>query len=241
MNSRDQPPLHHSLVCVVPDASWLFIPSKSNPLPLPVPRPIAPSRSSSSSKQPSVFTDVSSTTYAIYPTNRISISVPPSQSDLGLSQSFIPELATSISSSPSSPHPRSGYSNLNPLTQISSSSLHLPHPVTFLPQATSILIHVPQFSSSSSISMTQIHLLRTVHSYSHSIQASSSSLSVLDEKQLLEDVTRNYHELAMLSRVRWKLDGAGGRKGLPFHVAAVDAMRMALERDWDRLDGGVDS
>lgn len=62
-----------------------------------------------------------------------------------------------------------------------------------------------------------------------------------DEK-LLEDVTRGYYELGVLARVRWGLDGVGGggggREGLPFHLAAVDAMRMALDGSWD---GGGDS
>ncbi|KAF8966396.1 mediator complex subunit 13 C-terminal-domain-containing protein [Flammula alnicola] len=175
--------------------------------------------------------------------------------DLGLSLSFIPE-ATAPLSSPSSPQPHSSATPtiLQPSTQTITSpatstnppdclsSNQLPHPITILPQSSSILIRVPHSSSSSFISMTHIHLLRTFHSasYTHSLQASSSS-QVPDNHQLLVDVTRNYHELAVLSKVRWKLDGAGGRKGLPFHLAAVDAMRMALDRDWDRLEGGVES
>ncbi|KDR74530.1 hypothetical protein GALMADRAFT_141557 [Galerina marginata CBS 339.88] len=256
--SREQPPLHHSVVCVVPDASWLFLPSKSGAslFPLPIPRPTAPapSRSSSSSsaaKQHSVFTDVSALTYAVYPKNRISISVPPSLSDLGLSQSFIPEVASSAStlSSPPSPNPQSNAGNSSSqatsstdCSSISPSATYLPHPVTFLPQASSILIRVPHSSSSSSASMTHTHLLRTTHSisYTHSEQASSSA-KVPDDKQLLVDVTKNYHELAVLARVRWKLDGTGGHEGLPFHLAAVDAMRMSLDRDWERLEAGGES
>jgi mediator of RNA polymerase II transcription subunit 13 len=65
---------------------------------------------------------------------------------------------------------------------------------------------------------------------------------VPDTAQLLVDVTQNFHELAVLSRLRFKLDGMGGaNRGLPFHLAAVDAMLVALDRDWDRLEGGVDS
>jgi len=63
---------------------------------------------------------------------------------------------------------------------------------------------------------------------------------VLDEKQLLADVTRNYYDLAVLSDVRWKLDGMGGHKGLPFHLSATDAMRMALDKDCDRFEGHIE-
>lgn len=226
--------MHHSVVCVVPDAPWLFIPPKSGASPLPVPRPAAPSRSSSS-KQPSVFTDISSTTYAIFPSNRISVSVPPSQSHLGLSQSLIPELSTQTSSSSQPVTP------LHTQTSTSPSVLSFTSPVTFIPQASSILIHLPHASSSNTISMTHVHLLQTVHSasYMHSEQAVTSA-HVPGDEQLLQDVTQNYHELAVLSRVKWKFDGASGHKGLPFHIAAVDAMRVALENEWDRCEGGAE-
>jgi mediator of RNA polymerase II transcription subunit 13 len=78
--------------------------------------------------------------------------------------------------------------------------------------------------------MIHIHLLRTYHSRSH------LGSTISDDKQLLEDVTRNYYELSVLSKTRWKLDGMGGHEGLPFHLAATDAMRMALDQDWDRFD-----
>ena len=232
-NSKTQPPMHHSLISVVPNAPWLFVPSAAPPLP--VPRPAAPSRSSSS-RQSAVFADISLTTYAIYPSNRVSVSAPVSQSELGLSQSLIPELPTATSSPVSSPSPNQ--MNLPSLTSIPV----VANPVTFLPQASSILIHVPQPSISNVVSMIHIHLLRTVHSasYMQSVQPATSA-RVPDNEELLQDVTRNYHELAVLARVRWKLDGTSQHKGLPFHLAAVDAMHIALGKEWDRYEGCVDS
>jgi mediator of RNA polymerase II transcription subunit 13 len=86
--------------------------------------------------------------------------------------------------------------------------------------------------------MVHIHLLRTYHSASNIPPTLSQSASAIpDDKQLLEDVTRNYYELSVLAKTRWKLDGVGGHNGLPFHLAATDAMRMALDRDWDMFDG----
>ncbi|KAF8171817.1 hypothetical protein BJ912DRAFT_994983, partial [Pholiota molesta] len=200
--SREQPPLHHTLVCVVPDASCCSAPGP-------------PSRSASSSKQTYVYTDVSSITYAVFPTTRIPISVPPTQSDLGLAQSLIHEPATPASFS------------------------------HHLPPHTSLLIRVPHPASpsSSSTTTTAVHLLRTFHShsYTHSLQASTpSAAQVSADGVLLDELTRNYYELAVLARARWRLDGVGGHQGLPFHLAAVDAVRMALDRDWERLDAAVE-
>jgi mediator of RNA polymerase II transcription subunit 13 len=113
-----------------------------------------------------------------------------------------------------------------------------------LPHSSSILIRIPHLHDStaaSTNSMIHIHLLRTYHSASYLPPTPSQPASaIFDDKQLLEDVTRNYYELSVLSKTRWKLDGIGGHKGLPFHLAATDAMRMALDRDWDRFDGSVE-
>lgn len=92
--------------------------------------------------------------------------------------------------------------------------------------------------------MIHIQFLRTVHSasYMQSLQASSlSSARVPDDQSLLADITRNFHELAVLAKVGYNLDDVGGHKGLPFHLAAVDAMRMALDRDFDRSEVSSDS
>ena len=246
--SREQPPLHHTLACVIPDAPWSIISSKSTIAP--PPRAGSSGRSPTSSKQQTTFTDITASTYAIFPKNYIPISVPPSHSDLGLSQSIIPEPLTPAISSPSSPasQPSTNSTPFNPptphpCTYPEPSSLNaLPHPITILPQHSSILIRVPHASSSSAISMTQIHLLHTSHSasYTQSLQAASSA-QVPDNAQLLFDITHNFHKLAVLSKVRFKLDVMGGaNRGLPFHLAAVDAMRVALDRDWERLEGGPD-
>ena len=244
--SREQPPLHHTLACVVPDAPWSIISSKSM-VPPPLSRTSSSGRSPPSSKQQTFFTDITAATYAIFPKNYIPISVPPSHNDLGLSQSIIPEPPTPAISSPASPASQS----VTDSAPSSPPTVHsytypeisfLPHPITILPQHSSILIRVPHASSSTAISMTQIHLLHTSHSasYTQSLQASSSA-QVPDNAQLLVDVTRNFHDLAVLSRVRFKLDNMGGaNRGLPFHLAAVDAMRVALDRDWERLEGGPD-
>ncbi|KAJ7799951.1 hypothetical protein B0H14DRAFT_3113979 [Mycena olivaceomarginata] len=54
--------------------------------------------------------------------------------------------------------------------------------------------------------------------------------------QLHADITKSYHELSVLSAARWRLAQMGSADPiLPFHLAAVDAMRAALERDGTSL------
>lgn len=281
--SHEQPPLHHTLACVVPDAAWSFIPPKSTTAMLlsDPPRPSPQARPASLSKQAAIYTDVSAMTYSIFPTTRMPISLPSSRNDFGLGQSFVNEPASPVSSSPSSPHPRSQMQMgaapdaLYMSTQIAttppmqmvatpgmqtvttpgihmvstpaaSSTSHpdahaaftasLPHPITILPMHSSYLIRVPNAASSSAVSITAIHLLRSFHS---PVQASTPRPP--DDCALLQDMTRNYYDLAVLTKVRHRLDGVGGHKGLPLHLAAVDAMRMALDREWERLEAVVET
>lgn len=237
-------------MCVEPDAPWSFISSsKSNIAP---PRRLNSfSRSSPSSPKHSVFTDISATTYALYPSNHMAISLPPSHTDFGLSQSFIAEPA--LTSLPSSPAPQPAInptmntaaqtmSTISPPNIISDSyssdTCPRSYPVTLMPLSTTTLIRVPASSSRASIRMTHIHLLCTFHSSSYTHSSQVSSCPVPDNQQLHRDITQNYHELAVLAKARWKLDG---NSILPFHLAAVDAMRLSLDQDWDRLEVGGDS
>ena len=178
----------------------------------------------------------------------MAISLPPSHNDFGLSQSFIPEPA--LTSLPLSPALQPA---INPTTSTvvqtmsttslipdnhSSDACSRPYPFTLMPLSTTSLIGVPASSSLASIQMTHIHLLCTFHSYSYTHSSQVSSCPVPDNQQLHKDITKNYHELAVLAKVRWKLAGSSV---LPFHLAAVDAMRMSLDRDWERLEVGRDS
>jgi len=231
---------------VVRDAPWSFIPSKHISM-VSNTRPTS-GRTSSSSKQQLVFTDMSSTTYAVITKNRIPISIPSGHLDLGLSQSLIPEslgsnsLLASLSSqsTPLVSDQLSCYSD-------NSASVSL-HPITLLPQSTSTLIHIPHQTSttrSCCISMMQIHLMQTYHSisYAESLQSQPpSSLQVSDYNQLLLDVTQSYYDLAVLSKVRYGLDNISGlQQGLPFHLEAVDAILKALGKDWEKLNTDEES
>ncbi|KAH9483026.1 Mediator of RNA polymerase II transcription subunit 13 [Psilocybe cubensis] len=258
VGSRELPPLHHYVVCVVPDAPWMFTPWDERNLPLVVPttttrvqatsasvpgvggvaRPVNASKVQEEPQhQQTVFTDVSSATYAVFPKRTLPIFVPPSLDDLGLTRSFVPEDPAG---------------DVDPAPPSSSSSARAP----VIPQATSILIRVPRatsiptLSSSSaspmaslsfsSATMIHTHLLHSAHSASYTQHAQttmSDAGRVPSDDKLLEEVTKGYFDLAVLARVRCGVEVAGGstrdREGLPFHLAAVDLMRMVLEGCWE--------
>jgi len=232
------PPLHASIISVEPDAPWSFVTSRvnsSSPS-----RRAAQHRPSSSTKHQVILTDVSTTTYAIFPTSQMPMSLPSSYKNLGLS-SFVPEPPSPANpTSPAAaslfvnsiPDSTSQYHNFNADCAATLRTDQEPHRLAFIPRSTSTLIRIPNTPSLTSISMLHIYLLHTLQS------PHSSSLSLPDESKLHFAITQNFHDLAVLSKIRWNLDA---NPLLPFHLAAVDAMRISLDRDWDRLDGVVDS
>jgi mediator of RNA polymerase II transcription subunit 13 len=178
-----------------------------------------PSSSSSSTKTPSLFIDVSSTTYAIFPKRNLSLSLPPTPADLGLSLSFVPE---SGCSSPTTATPSPAPEDASPLSSTSGTSYtpEYPHPLPLRPLSTTLLVRVPAASIASTPSILHINLL-----------AAFPYDAETNVGQLHADITQSYHDLAVLSAARWKLAQMGADPILPFHLAAVDAMRAALERD----------
>jgi len=85
------------------------------------------------------------------------------------------------------------------------------------PLSTTVLIHLSE-KASSSVQMIRLHFL-------HAFKSPRSSLSISDSQTHM-DITRNYHQLALLSDIRWRL---GYETQLPFHLAAVHTMRTILE------------
>ncbi|KAJ6534040.1 mediator complex subunit 13 C-terminal-domain-containing protein [Mycena vulgaris] len=92
-----------------------------------------------------------------------------------------------------------------------------PHPLPLRPLSTTLLVRVPAASIASTPSMLHISLL--------------AALPQEADARLHADITRSFHELAVLAATRWRLAQMGADPILPFHLAAVDAMRAALERD----------
>ena len=84
---------------------------------------------------------------------------------------------------------------------------------------TSALIHVRSACASMTSWTTCIH-------YLHSAKSPWSTLSSSD-RETHEDLTRNYHELSYIARMRFNLDTEAG---FPFHLGALQVMQAALER-----------
>lgn len=95
-----------------------------------------------------------------------------------------------------------------PLEEVQIRSLH-----------STTLIKVPAGTDHIPISMLHLNLLHTMHS----VHASHT----IPDNDTLKDVTRNFHELAILTRYRWKLSVD---QILPFHLAALEAISSALSR-----------
>lgn len=161
-----------------------------------------------------VFTDITTTIYTTSPYTNLPQSVPPAIADLGLPLSFIPE-------SPCSPMSESTTGELQS---------PFPHPLPLLPRSTTTIICIPVSPSPTAITMLHTHLLYIARS-----PASSVTISTPQELATLHtDITRNFHDLAVLANTRWRLNV---NPALPFHLAAVEAMRIALDLDQYAIDG----
>ncbi|KIJ70634.1 hypothetical protein HYDPIDRAFT_172404 [Hydnomerulius pinastri MD-312] len=88
-----------------------------------------------------------------------------------------------------------------------------------LPISSTILLHTPSKRTSSAYSALHIHLL-------HSCRSPGSSLTIPDNVTH-QEITRNYHELAVLA----SLHGPLGHPLLPFHLAALEMMHDALRQE----------
>jgi mediator of RNA polymerase II transcription subunit 13 len=91
-----------------------------------------------------------------------------------------------------------------------------------LPLSSTTLIRNSANRGYSSISMLHIHLL-------HIAKSPGSSLTIPDA-QTHKEITRNYHELAVLAAARWQLHA---NAILPFHLGALEVMNSALLRAGD--------
>ncbi|KAJ7286900.1 hypothetical protein C8J57DRAFT_573640 [Mycena rebaudengoi] len=220
------PDVHITLLSVEPDAPWTLLQPETQPPPKPVavtpistpaataklhpslpPKPVTrvPSSSSSSSlsssskNTPSLFVDVSSTTYAVFPKRNLPLSLPPCPADLGLSLSFVPE--SGCSSPTTASPPAAPESAASPRSTLSGSITppEYPHPLPLRPLSTTMLIRMPTPSVARAASMLHINLLAALP-----VDADNANIP-----RLHTDITRSYHELSVLSAARWKLTQTG--------------------------------
>ncbi|TBU27711.1 mediator complex subunit 13 C-terminal-domain-containing protein [Dichomitus squalens] len=223
------PPLHATLLSVDIDNPWTFIaPADVNTLDVLKRNPSGGSQilvpKSSSRHMHTIFSDATCATYSLSPstgymypayladrrTNSPSHLIPGS-SDC----SFIPDVEDedSPSSNPGS--------STDPLRVLS----------------WTMVICAPSSADHTSVSTMRIFLLHAAHSsrstYGVGIAGDTArSRSRQLPPEHMSDIVRNFHELAVLSRAKWKLRAD---PVLPFHLAALEVMRAAL------AGGAVDS
>lgn len=104
----------------------------------------------------------------------------------------------------------------------------------------STVVCAPSTTDHTSLSTTRLyplHTARSLRSTYGSLKTSgvtripTASKGAVDadmSAELMSDIVHNFHELAVLSRTRWKLCA---NPALPFHLAALEVMHAALSGD----------
>ncbi|KAF7290083.1 Mediator of RNA polymerase II transcription subunit 13 [Mycena chlorophos] len=227
------PNVQVALLSVEPDAPWSFVsPATKSSVAVSTASktnaratsrtPSGPPASTHQAKTQTLLVDVSSTTYAIFPRRHLPLPVPLLPTvDLGLVYSYVPEASGgsagaiedggSIVGSPASP-----------AIHVTTLQTAAPHPLPIQPLSTTLIVRVPAASIASTPSMLHIALLDALP---------RSRVSSTGVEELHRDITLSFHELTVLAAARWRLSASAGVDPLlPFHLAAVDAMKGALGR-----------
>ncbi|KAI0352771.1 hypothetical protein OH77DRAFT_1428194 [Trametes cingulata] len=219
--SSEVPPVHVTLLAVDNENSWTFLaPPETGSLEI-IRRNSAPAASPRTSARSShaIFSDAAYTTYALsspptlalypaYTVDRSSKCIPsaliPGSSDLP----YIPDLEDD-SETPAH---------------------HLPTTADILRvPAWRTIICAPSLTDHTSVSTTSIFQLHVTRSLRSTYEISLRKNEVVDTAQVhtehMDDIIRNFNDLAVLARSRWKLRAD---PALPFHLAALEVMRAAL-------------
>lgn len=90
--------------------------------------------------------------------------------------------------------------------------------ISILPLSTTALLRVPNDAEDTMVEALYIHLLFVCNSAKSTLRKTT--------REVHADMTRNWHDLGVLTRERWWFRQRGG---LPFHLAALEVMSDALE------------
>ncbi|KAH9950139.1 mediator complex subunit 13 C-terminal-domain-containing protein [Amylocystis lapponica] len=214
------PPWQVTLLAVEHENPWTFLAPRPSPSSHRHSSP--PSTTSSSRGAPrvhsnAIFSDTSSATYALFHSG-----APP----------YIPSL-TAV--------PGAVCPGATDLPFIPDCEDELPtqqrHPYIFA-RGASTLVFVPagtDYTSVSTVHIFRLHsarMLRSTYGKRRHTAAEKQPVGVdadvdqnWEDEETLRDITLNFHDLAVLGRARWKLRP---RTALPFHLAALEVMRVAL-------------
>ncbi|KAJ7901667.1 hypothetical protein B0H14DRAFT_3722846 [Mycena olivaceomarginata] len=127
------------------------------------------SSSSSSTKTLSLFIDVSSTTYALYPKRSLSLSLPPTLRILVSRLSFIPESGPSSPTAATPPPDLESASPLSNIPRTMPSTPEYPHPLPLRPLSTTLLVRIPapSIASTPSLHNLQTTAARDIYGYNY--------------------------------------------------------------------------
>ncbi|KAI8984928.1 mediator complex subunit 13 C-terminal-domain-containing protein [Trametes punicea] len=220
--SSEVPPMHVTLLAVDTENSLTFI-APPGPGSLDIIRRSAASQSSPKSSariSHATFSDVSFATYSLmtaptptlypaYVSDRSAKCIPatpiPGSSDLPYVPDPDDDADTSNTSQQSPP----------------ADALRVP--------GWSIVICSPSSGDHTSVSTMRIFELHVTRSLRSTYEISSKKNAVVDPAEVhaehMDDIIRNFHDLSVLARARWKLRT---HPALPFHLAALELMHAAL-------------
>jgi len=198
-SSTEKIPMHVSVLCVEQDTPLTFLP--------PV-MPSDPSVPKAPGPMP-LFSDASSSTYAVYPHLRLRMLAPNDQCFWSETKASALEDTDGVAPDDS---------------------------VGLLPFCTAYLIHIPAGArttlvpvgveeTSTELSVLQINAMLAWASESSTLGTWRRSML-----ELQRDWVSSFNELAVLARERWNLSTFGA---LPFHLVAVEIMSIALDFQGD--------
>lgn len=252
------PPLHVTVLMVDRETSWTFLPSSiKRPHLSPSPSSTSSTHSRSSTRnQSTVFTDASSIVYTLdsHCSSTLNSACLPVASPLSVNCEastsysrnvpgfsdlpFIPDhedermlTSDSAAAATASPGSGAGFDETDP-----------PPIALGRARGTSALIFVPASNDHLSIGMlrlARLHIARVPAKfgmYAAKVGDNREQIAQEAEKfeeQTLKDISRNFYELAVLAKVRWRLGGRLPGPCLPFHLAALDTMRTVLSGQTD--------
>ncbi|KAI0829265.1 mediator complex subunit 13 C-terminal-domain-containing protein [Trametes gibbosa] len=218
--SSEVPPVHVTLLAVDNESSWTFLaPPDIRPVDV-IRRNMAPAALSRSPSRTShaIFSDASYATYSIQ-----------SAYDLAVYPNYIIDRSTKFSSPGIIP----GSCDL-PFIPDLDDDMDTPSQQSLTTDALrvpswSTLICAPSATNPTAISTIQVFQLHVTRSLRSTYEISKNNATVTPVQMHanhMHDIIRNFHDLAVLARTRWKL---GVDPALPFHLAALEVMRAALD------------
>lgn len=217
--SSEIPPIHVTLLAVDNENPWTFLaPSDVGPMDI-IRRnsaPAVPTRPSIRTSH-TIFSDASYANYSLSPLQGLAMH--PSYVVERSAKSIPPMVIPGSSDLPYIP-------DLDDETDITSQQQ--PITDTLRIPGWSAVVCAPSSADHSSVSTMRVFQLYVTRSLRSTYEISKKNAAVTPSQvhsEHMDDIVRNFCDLSLLARVRWKLRAD---PALPFHLAALEVMRAAL-------------